>query len=43
MFSSDSASLKLANYRFGNPTCNLEHRRVNVASRKTSGLLRAAD
>src|SRR5205823_10890328 len=26
--------LKLVNYRFGNPTCNLEHRRVNLESRQ---------
>src|SRR5438067_11699708 len=34
MFSGRPSLLKLVNYRFGNPTCNLEHRRVNLESRQ---------
>jgi hypothetical protein len=30
MFSGQLSLLKFVNYRFGNPTCNLEHRRVNI-------------
>jgi len=42
MFSVRPSLLKLVNYRFGNPTRNLEHRRVNVYIPKTFGLIRAA-
>jgi hypothetical protein len=38
IFSERLSLLKLTNYRFGNPTCNLEHRRVKLASRKTFGI-----
>jgi hypothetical protein len=43
MFSGQLSLLSFVNYRFGNPTCNLGHRRVNVYILKYSGLPRAVD
>src|SRR6266511_1323785 len=38
IFSERLSLLRLTKYRFGNPTCNLEHRRVKVSSLKHSGI-----
>src|SRR6266699_7332667 len=38
MFSRRLSLLRFVNYRFGNPTCNLEHRRLNRCIPKPSGI-----
>ncbi len=38
IFSERLSLLRLTKYRFGNPTCNLEHRRVKLPSLKRSGI-----